>query len=62
MHLNDISHKYIWLLALMRRQAAERSTVVATATDIAQTIFDRFQETHWMSIISTNTWEKKDPG
>ena len=41
MHLNDISHKYIRLLAFMGRQAAERSTVVATAADMAQTIFDR---------------------
>lgn len=41
MHLNNISHKYIRLLAFMGRQAAERSTVVATAADMAQTIFDR---------------------
>lgn len=41
MHLNNISHKYIRLLAFMGRQAAERSTVVATAADMAQAIFDR---------------------
>lgn len=41
MHLNNISHKYIRLLAFMGRQAAERGTVVATAADMAQAIFDR---------------------
>ena len=41
MHPNNISHKYIRLLAFMGRQAAERSTVVATAADMAQAIFDR---------------------
>lgn len=41
MYLNNISHKYIRLLAFMGRQAAERGTVVATAADMAQAIFDR---------------------
>ena len=51
MHLNNISHKYIRLLAFMGRQAAERSTVVATAADMAQAIFDQGKTTLADSLI-----------